>query len=62
MLNKTMSDQEHEIFVREVNRIDLWSYTEQIIENCFSKANQFIELLRENMDSKTIQALKSFLC
>jgi geranylgeranyl pyrophosphate synthase len=62
LLNKTMSDQEHEIFVREVNRIDLWSYTEQIIENCFSKANQFIELLRENMDSKTIQALKSFLC
>ncbi|HOL16287.1 MAG TPA: hypothetical protein PLZ49_08865, partial [Bacillota bacterium] len=62
LLNKPMSVREHEVFLREVNRIDPWSYTEQIIDNCFSKANQFIELLRENIDSKTIQALKSFFC
>lgn len=61
LLNKTMSDREHEIFIREVNRLDPWSFTEQIIGNCFAKASQFIELLRENMDSQTIQALKSFL-
>ncbi len=62
LLNQSMSDREHEILIREINRVNPWSYTEQIIDNCFSKANQFVELLRENIDPETTRSLKSFLC
>lgn len=61
LLNKSMSDREHEFLILEVNRVNPWPYMEQIIDNCFLKANQFVELLRENMDPETTQALKSFL-
>jgi geranylgeranyl pyrophosphate synthase len=61
LLNKTLSGDELELFLEEVNRLDPCSYTSRVIGHCFAKANQFIELLRENMDSQTIQALKSFL-
>ncbi len=62
LLDGSITDREHEILLQEVYRVNPWSYTEQIISNCFSKANQFIELLHENIDPETIQALKAFFC
>ncbi len=62
MLNGSLSDGEFEILLQEVERVNPWLYTEQIIDNCFAKAHQSIELLQETMDSTTMEALKSYLC
>jgi geranylgeranyl pyrophosphate synthase len=61
LLKGSLSDREYDILLREVNRVKPCSYTERIIDRCFSKAAQSIELLRGNLDPITMQALKSLL-
>ena len=60
-LDGLITDREHEILIQEVYRVNPWSYMEQIISNCFSKANQFIELVHKHIDPETMRALKAFL-
>ncbi len=62
MMSGSISNREYEILMKEINRIDPWLYTGQIIDNCFSKAYQFVELLHESIDPGISRALKSFLC
>ncbi|NLA27263.1 MAG: hypothetical protein GX878_07710 [Firmicutes bacterium] len=62
LLDGSVTDREHEILLKEIYRLNPWSYMEQIIGNCFLKANQFVELVHENIDPVTIRALKAFLC
>lgn len=61
LLNKRLSEKERDLFLREVERINPCPYLERIINNCFFKAGQFIELLWESVDPETLQSLKNLL-
>lgn len=61
LLNRRLSERERDLFLLEANRVDPRPYLEQVTGNCFSKANHFIELMRENVDQGTLSLLKGFI-
>lgn len=61
LLDRRLSEGERDLFLQEANRVNPRSYLDQVVGNCFSKANHFIELLRESVDHKTLLSLKKFI-
>lgn len=62
LLNKSgATSREYDFLIKERERVNPEPYMEKIVHNCFIKANEFLELLRESIEPETLTALKSFM-
>lgn len=52
---------EHAILAKERKRVDPAPYMEKVVRNCFIKCNEFLELVRENIEPEQFNVLKGFM-
>lgn len=62
LLNRSrLTVKERAVILKERDRVNPKPYMEKVSRNCFVKANEFLELVRENIEPEKLTVLKSFM-